>query len=55
MANYHIAGKWFVSVFELRLMSLDQLNSIANNPNYRKTTRVNAQNTINLKFYNQIY
>lgn len=55
MPNYHKVGNWFVSVFELRLMSLDQLKNIANNTNYRQTTRVNAQNIINLKFYNQIY
>lgn len=48
MSN-HIAGNWFVSVFQLFFMSNEQLERIAKNKNYRYTTRRNAENELSMR------
>lgn len=53
MANYYRVGDWFVSVFDLAKMSVKELSEISNNPNYRKSTRRNARNYINLRQLNK--
>lgn len=45
MSN-HIAGNWFVSVAKMVRMSNKDLSAIANNKNYRESTRQNARVTL---------
>ncbi|HFC9430984.1 TPA: hypothetical protein AB5E57_001616 [Vibrio cholerae] len=39
----HIAGHWFISIFTLYKTANSELKKIANNKNYRETTRRNAR------------